>query len=65
MHKLNELISVLSEPAVHLRDTSARATHTCKICSGPARWFRNALSEFEYRVSAICQDCQDKYFRTT
>jgi len=64
MTTLNALIKALSEPEVSLRDASARATHTCKLCGGPARRFRNTLSEFEYRVSAICQNCQDRYFNS-
>jgi hypothetical protein len=62
MQLLNELIRALSEPEVSLRDTFARSTHICKICGKPARRFRDGISEFEYRVSAICQQCQDRYF---
>ena len=62
METLDELIKVLSEPEVSLRNHRARATKTCKICGGRARWFRDAASEFEYKISAICQDCQDRYF---
>ena len=63
MEALNELIEVLSKPEVSNRDSFARSTHTCKLCGNSARWFRDAVSEFEYRVSAICQRCQDRFFR--
>jgi hypothetical protein len=61
MQRLDELIRILSEPAMRSRHSKAKTTQTCKICDGPALRFRDAVSAFEYRVSAICQDCQDKY----
>jgi len=61
MEKLEELIRILSEPAIHSRHSKAKTTQTCKICGGSALFFRDAVSSFEYTVSAICQECQDKY----
>ena len=61
MERLEELIRILSEPAIRSRHSKAKTTQTCKICDGPALRFRDAVSLFEYRVSAICQECQDKY----
>ena len=61
MERLTELISILSDPATNARYGKAKSTRTCKICDGPARGFRDAVSAFEYTVSAICQACQDKY----
>jgi hypothetical protein len=62
METLDELIEALSTPEVSVRNGRARATCTCKLCGEPARRFRDAVSEFEYRISAICQRCQDRYF---
>jgi len=31
-------------------------------CEGPATEFRDELSKREYRVSGLCQKCQDKIF---
>lgn len=61
MERLAELIKILSEPAMNARHSKAKTTRTCKICDGPALCFRDAVSAFEYTVSAICQECQDKY----
>jgi hypothetical protein len=61
MERLEDLIRILSEPTMSARHSKAKTTRTCKICDGPALHFRDAVSLFEYRVSAICQDCQDKY----
>lgn len=61
MERLDELIRILSEPAMSARHSQAKTNQTCKICDGPAVCFRDAVSAFEYSVSAICQECQDKY----
>lgn len=60
---MNELIEILSDPSTNVRQSRAKAARTCKICDQPADHFRDATSEFEYLVSTICQDCQDKYFK--
>lgn len=31
-------------------------------CGGPATEFRDELSEKEYRISGLCQTCQDSIF---
>jgi hypothetical protein len=61
MERLEELIRILSEPEMRARHSIAKTTQTCKICGGPALCFRDTVSSFEYTVSAICQECQDKY----
>ena len=34
----------------------------CTTCPNPATDFRDALSQKEYRISGMCQNCQDKTF---
>jgi len=34
----------------------------CMVCGGPAANFRDALSEKEYTISGMCQNCQDEMF---
>ena len=34
----------------------------CMTCSEPATEFRDDVSEREYQISGMCQDCQDKIF---
>jgi hypothetical protein len=34
----------------------------CMTCEGQASHFRDAVSEDEYRISGMCQDCQDGVF---
>lgn len=31
-------------------------------CGGPAVWFKDEISATEYRISGLCQKCQDKVF---
>lgn len=31
-------------------------------CGGPATEFRDELSKKEYRISGLCQKCQDSFF---
>lgn len=34
----------------------------CMTCLGEADYFRDELSKKEYRISGMCQDCQDRVF---
>ena len=34
----------------------------CMTCEGQASFFRDAVSQDEYRISGMCQDCQDSVF---
>jgi len=35
------------------------AENTCTICNGAADSFTDDLSEHEYKISGMCQKCQD------
>ena len=34
----------------------------CVTCGGPIGEFRNEISEREYKISGMCQKCQDSVF---
>ena len=34
----------------------------CSFCAFPVTEFSDELSEKEYSISGMCQDCQDKVF---
>jgi uncharacterized CHY-type Zn-finger protein len=34
----------------------------CVMCGGEARSFKDALAEKEYKLSGMCQVCQDSFF---
>lgn len=42
--------------------TSARCVNAPIGCGLPIGGFRDALSEKEYRISGLCQECQDAVF---
>ena len=60
--RLQELIDLLADSAVQRRGVCARASNICKICGNQAIAFHSELTRFEYRISGICQGCQDHYF---
>lgn len=63
METLTELIRLLSDERILRSAPSARSARRCKLCAKPALVFHSPAAEFEYRISGICQDCQDFYFR--
>ncbi len=40
----------------------AFANKTCVACAKPALFFRDHLSLREWKISAMCQECQDDFF---
>jgi hypothetical protein len=62
MSRIQELIGVLGDDAVVARSFNAKRDQTCKICGQSADCFRTPFSELEYKISSICQACQDYYF---
>ena len=40
----------------------AKAGNQCVECGKPADKFRDDVSAREYKISACCQDCQDKFW---
>ena len=45
-----------------LSRSSAERDNKCVTCGGDATEFRDAISEKEYRISKMCQVCQDSVF---
>lgn len=40
----------------------AREKGNCPTCSNPIGIFRNPISEREFKISGMCQECQDSVF---
>ena len=38
------------------------AEDTCRLCNSRVTGFRDVMSEKEYYISGMCQDCQDETF---
>ena len=54
---LEELSAVIGTPR-----STAFSQKLCVMCGGDASSFKNSLSEKEYRLSGMCQKCQDNFF---
>jgi hypothetical protein len=63
MKTLDELIQKLTHESAKGRYSKAKTDKTCILCRNPAVRFRTTVAKLEYNVSALCQDCQDKYFQ--
>ena len=61
VNRIEELIFVLASQEVRSREHIARCQHRCKICGKKAKYFRSYCAKLEYKISAICQSCQDYY----
>jgi len=59
MEQTQETICVLGDEDSGVRAAIARAHRTCKICGKPAVFFNNARAEVRYKLSLMCQSCQD------
>lgn len=44
------------------KDTTNSDRATCRVCGKNADVFKDKISEREYGISMMCQDCQDKVF---
>jgi superfamily II helicase len=61
MEKISEFIAILSDKNIQQRTADAKTNRLCKICGREAGNFLDAKSEFEYQISAICEECQNYY----
>jgi hypothetical protein len=62
MEKMQPLLDTFLLPEYKTRYRSAKSTHTCLMCGNPARGFRDEWAKLRYEISALCQECQDRYF---
>jgi hypothetical protein len=56
-----ELLKTFSDPNYKCKYGYAKATGTCVKCGKSAKLFKNSSARLEYAVSALCQNCQEKY----
>ena len=62
MAKTLELLEIFSAATYRSSYTNAKAGKTCIRCGKPAKAFRDSSARLEYKVSALCQRCQDECF---
>jgi hypothetical protein len=61
MMRIDELFKLVSSPTYKESYARAKAANTCLRCGCPAKGFTGFSSELEYRISALCQRCQDEF----
>jgi hypothetical protein len=61
MEKISEFIAILSDKNIQQRTAYAKTKRLCKICGQSVSDFNDPKSEFEYQISAICEECQNYY----
>lgn len=46
------------------KEVDAYESGNCPTCGKPVSWdsFRDEISKKEFRISGMCQECQDKVF---
>lgn len=54
----------LSKPVFKIMPEAANAIkqNKCPTCGKPVGEFRDELSRTEYKISGMCQECQDSVF---
>jgi hypothetical protein len=57
------LDSMSSDQPFFNRRSKAIPANLCVFCETPNTNFRDQLSQREYRISGMCQNCQDNYFK--
>jgi hypothetical protein len=63
VNQIEELLRKLSGSTYKSDFNDAKARRICIACKEPARDFRDKGAEFEYSISAICEQYQDVYFK--
>jgi len=62
--QMQQFLDKLSMTTYGITDTEAHEQHICVSCRGTVydSQFKDELSRKEYRISALCQVCQDEVF---
>lgn len=60
--EMENTLDNLSQDVFGRKRTDSIKSGICVVCGTPAHTFRDALSEKEYRISGMCQSCQDNVF---
>ncbi len=62
MARALELLEIFSATKYRASYINAKNRKTCIRCGKTAKAFRDASARLEYKVSALCQKCQDECF---
>ena len=59
---LIDLLDTVSEQQFGIKRSTAIDAQICVTCGGDAIVFNDGLSLREYKISSMCQTCQDEVF---
>lgn len=62
MQELSELFRVFTSPDYKSRFLGAKASATCLVCGKKSVRFPSLLAKLEYDISALCYECQSRFF---
>jgi hypothetical protein len=65
MGRIDDLLAIFRSHDYRVRFLNAKASGTCVVCRKPALRLQSVSVMLEYSTSALCQECQDRYFRGT
>ena len=60
--EMTKFLDEVSEDAFGKSRSNAIKHNDCVMCEHPDTDFRDTLSVEEYRISGMCQKCQDNFF---
>jgi len=61
MKDMQDFLDLLKNPDYRSRYLIAKRTGACLACGSKVLSLRDASARLEYEVSALCQECQDRY----
>lgn len=60
--EMEQALDDLTQQAFGRSRTESIRGNVCVGCGGPAEVFSDPVSRQEYRISGLCQQCQDQVF---
>ena len=61
--EIMDLLKVFSASTYRSDYANAKATNTCIRCGKTVAPFSNTSAKMEYLISALCEQCQDEWFK--
>lgn len=60
--EMQEMVDKIGSEFFGITQTESQEKSICVICGEKVTGFRNSISEKEFRISGLCQKCQDETF---
>jgi len=59
---MQKFVDLVAEEMFGVSHTNAQKQGVCVTCGKKVEGFKDQLSQKEYGISGVCQDCQDSVF---